>query len=279
MSETFKPRLDFDETIAKFPDFTRARELYITLFKDRTPLVNLGYTSRQIEFSIPTLRLLEEEGKVNTDLGRPYLDFQSPDNPDEGVEIDYLLNGLGFYLFAHNDTTLLDNPPGTGRLIYALFGSRMKVLDDIGGIARIVLFQDTSDINSLDYLIPQLHNNLTEGMESGVRRENILTKTARALRLTTTYRGAWVDERTKLEFVVEINDPQYTKLGLEPDYDIWRRLNSVSDNQGSMVPFGKKPNISQEKVKDVLSAAQNRVTSGKLVLGRAQIYQANSLPR
>ena len=106
MSETRKPTPEFDETLAQFPDLARARELYIDLFKDNSPLVNLGYNSRQIEYAVHTLLLLQGEGEVNVETRStsPYLVFKNPDNnSEEDVYINCLPSKQGFYLGATRD--------------------------------------------------------------------------------------------------------------------------------------------------------------------------------
>lgn len=266
MSELPASGPDFDETLIHFPGLARARELYIQLFKDNTPLVNLGYTPKQIEYSIIALRLLEGEGKVNTHFKKPTLEFGDPTNPGELVEVSYLENNQGFYLYACRETTDPDISDKYERLIRILAGSTFKVLDSVGTIAKIALFQDTNRINELDYLIPQLYSPSAEALDKGVKKENVLTKAARTFGLATTYRAAWVDERTKLEFAVEVNDSTSIKRGEPLECNIWRRLNPVSDDLGIVVPFGRKPNTSVESVKEILSSAQSKAVSGKLAL-------------
>jgi len=60
-----------NEVVEKYPKLFRARELFIKLFVDSRPLVNLGYTSQQVEYAKPCLALIQEEGSVRTHVNPP----------------------------------------------------------------------------------------------------------------------------------------------------------------------------------------------------------------
>ena len=96
--------------------------------------------------------------------------------------------------------------------------------------------------------------------ELSLRKENILTKTARVLGLTATFRAAWIDEETKRQFVVEITEPKRE----EREYAIWRKLNPITDTIGTVIPFGMMANVSSTSAARELSEAQRRAVSGKL---------------
>lgn len=168
MSEIPAPRPESDEVLSQYPELARARELFIDLFRDRSPLVNLGYTNRQIEFTLPVLMLLQEEGVIEMDhLKNPYLSFDNPRDPNtQKLEVYYLPSRQGFNLF----------------------------------------------------------------------------------------------------FVAKLDAP-----GFDSDYIAYRRLSPISESQGTLVPFGKKANISEQKVTKVLSVRKQQVSSGQLAWGRVGI--------
>lgn len=256
-----------DETLARFPQLARARELFIALFRDRLPLVNLGYTNLQIEFTVPAMRLIEGEGEVITDPKDkylPYLNFDSSTNPGENANISCLPNN-GFLLFVSRDTAGEEELTDHEGLIRLLIGNPIKVIDDIV-VAKAGLFPELEvDAIDLSLVVPALYST-----EMRLKRETLTTKVSRKVANLgpATFRAAWLDDRTKIEFAVEIIDPQLRRIGLaESDYTLWRRLNAVSDNQGAMTPFGQKPGDSKEIVSRAFSKAPN-VFAGALALGK-----------
>lgn len=251
----------------EFPQLARARELFIALFRDRSPLVNLGYTNLQIEFTIPVLRLIEGEGKVVTDSNDRYLPYLDFDNPTgENANISSLPNN-GFLLYAARYPSEEEGLTRDERLIRWLFGNPIKVLDDDVTVAKVGLFPEVRE-NAIDLnvIVPLLYST-----EIRLSRETLATKISRKVANMgpATFRAAWLDDRTRIEFAVEIMDPQSRRLGLEEsEYALWRRLNNISDSQGTMTPFGQKPDGSKEMVSHAFSQAP-KVFSGALVLGKA----------
>lgn len=77
------------DNLAQFPELQRARELFVDLFQDRSPLVNLGYSTRQIAFAVPVLSRMQEGGNIRDYIrDYPSLFFGDLNDPDyEGVEI------------------------------------------------------------------------------------------------------------------------------------------------------------------------------------------------
>lgn len=266
----------FDETLAKFPQLARARELFINLFQDRSPLINLGYTGRQIAFAMPVLRWLEEEGKVATHIrNNPYLQFEDPDEPD--AEVSYI-----HHLPKHDDGYLLiafrseaergwEGLSREQRLVKALTTIQpVTIFDDTPEqVAHIALFKEGADVNNLDYLVNQLFNNLFTYAPLGMRVESTLAKVARAIGAAGTFKAAWVDEEIKHEFVAKVDTPEDKFFG--PRYVAYRKLRPVSDSRGSMLPVGKKANTSENKVTQILEARQQQIVSGQLSLGGAKI--------
>lgn len=273
MTKEAGPQGEFDEVLAQYSDLARARELFIDLFQDRAPLVNLGYTGRQIEFALPVLRLLEGEGGVATHIrNNPYLEFNSDDPHAEGLQVYHLPKREGFYLFAVRDETAR----GWGELsrdqrIMRMLTARQPVVifqDFPEQVAHIGLFEESADINNLDYLVRQFFADSFTDAPMGMKAENPVTRAARAVGVAGTYRAAWVDERTKLEFVAKVDAPEDKGLGSE--YITYRKLKPVSDLRGTMIPIGKKANASEDKVTQILSARNRQAVSGELAWGNAR---------
>lgn len=268
------PQSEFDEVLAQFPELARARNLYIELFEDRSPLVNLGYTNRQVEFALPVLRLLEEEGEVMSYMRQPFLSFDNPKDPSvESLQVYFLPSNQGFYLFAIKDETSRGwGELSQGERVWRMFYAQQPVItfDDFPEqVAHIALFDETAHITNLDYLVRQLYADSFTNAPQGMRREGILAKAARAMGVVGTYKAAWVDEATKLEFVAKLDAPEDRKLGSV--YVAYRKLNLISDFQGTVIPIGKKANISEQKVTKVLSSQRQQAVSGQLAWGKAGI--------
>lgn len=257
----------FDETLVHFPDLARARTHFIGLFKDRSPLVNLGYTSKQIAFVVPVLQLIEGEGVVDTHLrNKPYLTFENPDEPEaEAAYINPLPLGDGYYLSGFRDegSRGWDQLSREERLIRQTTNRQPIIFNDVPGVvAHVALFSNDAPTDRLEYLIPQLHNQFFTNAPFGMKPENMLTKVAQAVGATGTFKAAWVDEETKNEFVARIDIPEEE----EPYYVAYRKLRPLVDARGNMTPIGKKANSSESKVTQIFKA-RKQVVSGQLAPG------------
>lgn len=275
MTKEAEPQGGFDEVLAQYPDLARVRELFIDLFQDRTPLVNLGYTARQIEFALPVLRLLEDKGRVVTSLpNNPYLYFNDPDDPGaESLGISYLPKREGFDLSGFRDEAFRgwSGLSYEERLWRFFLQPRSVVIhqDFLQAVARIGLFEEGAEIDNLDYLINQFFNRSFTNARMGMMAENPATRAARAVGVAGTYRAAWVDERTKLEFVAKMDIPEDKSTG--STYVTFRKLTPVFDSRGKMVPIGKKASTSEDKVTKILSARNRQAVSGELAWGNARL--------
>lgn len=91
-------RVHSDEVIEEYPELFRARELFIKLFADSRPLVNLGYTHQQTEYAKPCLIIIQECGVCGYDyLDIPSLRFGKR-NEEKSVKIGLLPNNEGYYM-------------------------------------------------------------------------------------------------------------------------------------------------------------------------------------
>lgn len=256
-----------NEVLAQHPGLARARELFIDLFEDSMPLVNLGYTRKQIAFASPTLRLLEGEGLIETYTDdNPFLLFNSADPHAEWLNVYALPNRIGFELSAHRDEFWrgwgeLSRDQRLRRML--TFTDPVDIFQDYPSqVASIALFEDGTDMNDLDYLVRHFVVDSSTRAPMGMKVENPLTRIAKSIGLVGTYRAAWVDEQTKLEFVVKIEAPEHRRDG--PDYVTYRKLRPIFDSNGTMTPVGKKANASPKQVTQILSEKKKQVTSGSL---------------
>jgi len=261
---------EFEEVLSGYSDLARARNLFIALFNDKLPLINSGYTNRQIGYAIPVLKLIEESGEVVTYAKDPYLFFENSNEPDaEHTSIGRLPGRHGFYLHAHKDDTFRGWSYLTmDEKFYRIFFCHPTVIFDHfpGQVAFIALFDEEADITDLDFLVQELFSSDFSDFRLGLKRESKLTKIAKELKIAVTYKAAWVDEETKLEFAAKLDSSQD-----EPEYVAFRRLNPIFDAKGRLVPFGEKPNVSKDRVSQALSAQNRKFVSGQLSLRKAEI--------
>ena len=259
-----------DEVLAQFPDLARARNLYISLFHDSSPLVNLGYIGGQITQAKVVLDLLTESGEVHTHIPNdPYLFIEDPKFPESrSVEISHLRSKQGFMLNADADVS-------NTAIIRNMFRpvSQNILFDDIPfKVAHIGLFDSNQvDFNDLDFLVRQLTQASGGAAFSfaplGMQKENLLTAAAKKLDLAVTYMAAWTDGERKHEFMAQIDVPENHG---DPVYLAYRKLSPISDLKGSMTPFGRKPSISKDKVLGILQTGKRKVISGELALGNSR---------
>ncbi|MCS7091970.1 MAG: hypothetical protein NZM26_01305 [Patescibacteria group bacterium] len=261
-----QPQEKFDEALKQYPDLALARNLFIQLFSDRSPLVNLGYTNEHIDYAWPVLRLLEGGGKVMTQIRRyPYLSFTNPQFPDaESLQIYHLPEKRGFSLFATRDenSRRFANLSPEERLMREIFTMQPVIIfEDLPQqVAHICLFRAKDPkLNSLDYLVESIFCGWFTDPLFGLHPEGFVTKFARRINLAGTYRAAFLDEGTKLEFVIELNVPEEKRVVSV----VYRKLNPVTSGGVTMIPIGKKPNKSIDEVKRAFSQHSRQIVEGE----------------
>lgn len=243
--------------------FEYGRNLYVNLFHDDTPFVNLGYPLELRSLARRALYHLEEEGRIN---GGKWAFFG---NDDESVSIHLLRHG-GYWLYAHVDfhpiIGSLDDYPTIEA--YRRQRSRFDFFETHapGTVAFIAMLPADVDYTDIHGLVRHLYegtagsgDNIT--MEPSSLISNI--KTHIFIR-NAVYRAAWVDDKSKLELVVESNfsakDDEHTDM----EMDVWRRLPTVEYEGKSWTPFGKKPNMSRRFAKQALEKLKGKVVIGNL---------------
>lgn len=251
------------DILDQYPELQRARNLFINLFYDRTPLVNLGYSPRQIEWALPVFKLIEGEGEVDTHIEPPSLQFANPKDPDvEFAGIYQLTDRNGYYIHAVRDETFRRSDGETKEirlLKWIMSVNPVRFFDiDEGEVANIILFKDDVDTGNLDYLVKTVIR--LEHFETMVGKENLATRIGKRLGKMGTFQAAWLND-AKTEFVVKAEVPHELS---EPAYYYWKRLKPVTDFSGSVTPFGQKPNISHSKIDKVLARDKAEVLVGQL---------------
>lgn len=246
------------ETLGRFPELARARNLYIDLFKDDSSLVNCGYTAQQKVLAKDALQLIEGPGKIYHP-NKPKLTQLVFMEGGKWAAIKKFANEVGYELTAVNEPYFARTP--AWEVAYVMRTEKSPVFE-MDYVAIINLVKQGTVEDNLDSLI---HTFFNEGAYSltKTQKENPLSKVTRALGMTATYRARWVDESTKLEFVIEIKSPTDKELG-GPFYHTWRRLNAISDAKGKVIPFGRKANVSKEKVLRTLDNEPASVVHGQL---------------
>jgi len=178
--------------------------------------------------------------------------FENPNDEEKLVDISLLPNHDGYRMIALRDYFKLipHYRDPRERLLAALEAEAPVVIfPDCGiDVAKITLLTDSEKVGDLNFLaLTLLREDLAENRER-LREEKPITKVLHKIGKTSTYKAAWVDEGTKLEFVARLDEPGY-----DPIFVSYRRLYGLSDDQGTVIPVGKKANISGEKVTKILT--------------------------
>lgn len=247
----------------KIGEFSYARDLFVQLFKDDSALINLGYTAKQMAITRPILRYLEEEGE----LREPgYASFGSEER-DEGVNI-YSLSGGGHTLFASREVERLDLLSLDAEVflegIQRLEAIRFFEDEPEAFVAIVNMIPSAMGYDDLDKLVKGLYEGTYEGGQLGrvsLEKSSPLSKIkSRVSPKTAVFRAAWVDEATKLELVVETN---YLSKAIRDEddikeYNIWRRLPTQELDGKAWIPFGRKPNVPNKRIREILEAKRDQ---------------------
>lgn len=274
-----------------FQELKRIRELSVGILGDNSTFVNLGYTHKQMGDAKHVLAVLEED-LADVEFS-PRLEAHFHDDSEaRNVFLTKLRNG-GFSLTGQFDSfKQAKSDPGSDdpnftfspQEFYKFLTSQMNttppysiVEGDTGTVAIIRVLPNIPDLTGdLDNLV----KNLYEGTEKDSRRnirmqgKNKATQALSRVLPIATYRAVWVDERTKLELIVESNfetrgEVAAEYLSQEPTIDIWRRINATSLDQKNMIGFGRKPNVNSKKALESLNTQKEKIVSGQLSFGKS----------
>ncbi len=243
-------------------EFEYGRELFVQLFKDDTPFVNLGYTPKQKALAKRALQHLEEEGSVSQTTPRTTSHFGID---DEFVTLFQLKHGgYGLHaIYAPAEYHML----GTDQQEKIRKELTFFEADFWGKVTFIDMIPEGVNYEDLRVLIPHLY----QGNEVTLRNvpiepANPLSKTKAFFFSTSTYKAVWVDDITKLELVVETDfaDKDLEVRRPKQAIDVWRRLPVIELDGKSWVPFGKKPGISGEATQKAFEGQKGRVVVGSL---------------
>lgn len=257
------------------------RDLYVQLFQDESPLINLGYSAKQVQFTRSALSLMEREGafyptpKPRVAFGN--LEIISEDTSPH-VWLTTLANG-GFKAIAQypllwvpdrfeNDKGYIHPSPYKTDLISEEF--------PLGVAAVIDILPGDKDYQDVDELVQHLYEGawLNHYHIRNPKMESPSVLNFLKSRFSTSvavFRAGWVDENTKLELVVEtdiysrlqgftgekvISSEGGQKINISVIREVWRRLDQIEKDGLVWAPFGKKPNPSNQSIQKALEGKQ-----------------------
>lgn len=234
-------------------DLEYGRELFINLFKDSTPFINMGYSPSQIELAKIPLRLIEEEG---TQSG----------NRVQWRTDDYVystnLHGMnygGFYLEGgSNHMLLFFVGPEEDRVQHLRASTPRVKFFDYETEQMFALAMVPSDIDDTHSLVTKLYETSYGEMKKRDLIDNVVPRQGYDRGI---YTAAWMDDKTKLDLVVKykhktLNEYLLAEIGQKDGkIDVWRRLPNVELEGAEWTPYGRKPNTS---VSQAMSAFEKK---------------------
>lgn len=237
------------------------RDLTVQLFQDDSPLVNLGYSTKQKDAVRRALRTLEEPGKFYQQP-QPYVEFgQRPKDEGDDAPQAWLteLQHGGYKVKTSIRPTFTDL--GYVSNFVVTFPPEADIEVVVGVFEMLPAQTDVNDINGL---VKHLYegafvNRFGSRQGPGMQRPSLFsTLRSKLSSSVSTFKAGWVDESTKLELVVETD--AYSRLfgrkfGSKVQ-ETWRKLPEIELEGQSWIPFGKKPNPSREVISRVLKGVK-----------------------
>lgn len=259
--------------LSDFPQLRQARELFIALFPDDSPFVNLGYTAKQTQIAKRVLSNLEnEEANLQMIGTKASVSFHNQ-NGDDMVDLSQLRHG-GYDLVGIHDYVWLVHGAAS-RLRALLLGPSVKFFEGEPNefVAIIRMLPVTDGYNNIDLLVKHLYEG-SEGsrQELNLEKKSIMTTIkSKIIPSTATFRAVWLDDQTKVELVVETDFESKIVGSRNKNIHVWRRLPEVELDGKKWTPFGRKPNASSEQTMQVLNAKRESVASGQLSFGKNSV--------
>lgn len=257
---------EFKEGKTHLSEFEYGRNLYIHLFQDDTPFVNLGYPPSLRALAKKALYPLQDEVSMGPGP-RPNLYFEG-ENEEWGTI--YLLKHGGYILRAAVELPRYD--------FSTSFSEREKLEAEFtffeseghGYVAFIDMIPEDVNYEDLNRLVPHLYEGTEIWSSSNVSLElsNQLSRLKSHLfSEVSTFRAVWIDEGTKLDLVVEtdFSDKDDQVRNPQKYIDVWRRLPIIELDGKGWIPFGKKPNISRKSAQQAFEKQKGKVVVGNLV--------------
>ncbi len=259
-------QLDRQEIIS---EYAYARDLFVQLFRDEIPLVNLGYNSPQRTLAKLALLFLEkEEGELRL-KPQPSV-FFGDEGWFVGVQLTRMNRG-GYYAYALYDTHGLYlsqfSTPEERRWAFCFWEPKIRFFeDDYAAVAEINMIPGNVAIDDIDTLVGHLYEGRYGEQVNMKKISPISVIKTRITPSVATYRAAWTDDETKLELVVESNHTSKATgdKSLANMLYVWRRLPTQNLQGQKWIPFGRKPNISESRMKKILEAKKEKMVTGQL---------------
>lgn len=235
---------------ALYASFDYGRELYVNLFNNDTPFVNLGYLPQQRLLAKKALLYLEGTGRLRVtgySLGSAVIFGNADETDEEGQVVLKQLRRGGYHLRAKAGIPreVLYHGSELARSRYEVFESEGITVVAVVNVIPAAAFNE-----DIDALVRHLYEGTERGMRQvDMRRRSLKSRLGAMLTPIATYEAGWVDEGTKLELRVANNFRDVAAKGLfdpeDDQIDIWRRLPTIEFQGKDWVPFGLKPDVSR----------------------------------
>jgi hypothetical protein len=249
------------DNLLQFPDLENARNLFVQLFQTETPLINLGYNTQQREIVKPVLKLMEGEGRVSLKSLEVYFDGIG----GATVVLERLKRG-GHRLLADKGGHLGFMEMMVGR---GFFDNELPTI-----VAHMCMLPGDKNYSDIQTLVSHLYEGYISNKPVHLEPSAPLSRLKSMLSPNTAiYKAAWTDDDTKLELIIESNfvDKALADGLSDQEIEIWRRLPTQSLDGQSWVPWGKKPNISEDTLKKILDEKRTKIATGQLVFEKTVI--------
>lgn len=232
------------------------RDLAVQLFHDESPLVNLGYSTKQKEALKRAIRTMEEPGNFYLQP-KPYVEFgrRKPEGSSDDAPKALLteLTRGGYRVKASMAPAFSDTGYITNGIVDLSSEADIEIV-----LGVFEMLPAGIDVTDVDGLVKHLYEGALinrYGKRGGpeILSPSLLSTIRSKLSSSVaSFRAGWIDD-AKLELVVE-TDAHSRLIGHKfgpKNTDTWRRLPEIELEGQSWIPFGKKPNPSQ----DVISRA------------------------
>lgn len=252
---------------SRFPELVRAQELYRTLFDTAKPLYQLHYTREQAGYAMGALQLLHEPTTYSPEWQGCSIFTTSPTIPDSSLMIHAYFDTPGYTLHALRGTRKPLQISFIKRLQLGIGLTKKDFLcPDIpifalkNPVVAQVILRNESEMSADDigsvvttaYRYWKAYSGPL-GVRSGLR------DAASILGLVSTYQAVWTDkDRTHLAVKLLENGGMH--------HHLWRKLDPLTDENGTVVPFGRCAGDHQKLVEQALNTRRAIQLSGNLAV-------------
>lgn len=274
--------------ISQFTELRYARDLFVHLFRDGIPFVNLGYGSAQVQTALTALRQLENEEGIVTS---PHLVRFTDEDQYYSSTLLRLKHG-GWQLVADRNILKQLKDAATESetremifLKYMTYKPQVPFFTNESADYMLILdmLPTGEGLEDIGKLVPKLYETVEfTGRDFDSMIEDTPVNRFRARFFSpyhSTFRAAWFDDETKRDLVIQHVDRHTRRMAKHGSYgedqeegkiDIWRRLPKQELDGKSWTPFGRKLSASSEQAMRAFESDRSVVT-GKLVLAPQKV--------